>query len=92
MLTFKSFIAEGFVNVILSKQDEDRKKYAKQVWDLLQSSYAKIGGIKGQGFSSVDDMIANIPFWKLFQRLGLRWINRRLWLRWSRNKHQSPVK
>lgn len=66
MLTFKSFIAEGFVNVILSKQDEDRKKYAKQVWDLLQSSYAKIGGIKGQGFSSVDDMIANIPFWKLF--------------------------
>jgi hypothetical protein len=66
MLTFKSFIAEGFTNLIFSKQDEDRKKYAKQVWDLIQMSYASIGGIKGSGFSSIDDMIATIPFWKLF--------------------------
>jgi hypothetical protein len=66
MLPFKSFITEGFTNLILTKHDEDRKKYAKQVWELLQSSYAKIGGIKGGGFASIDDMIANIPFWKLF--------------------------
>lgn len=66
MQTFRSFIAEGFSNLIIGKHDEDRKKYADAVWDLLQASYAKIGGIKGTGFSSVNDMIASIPFWKLF--------------------------
>jgi hypothetical protein len=66
MLSFKTYIAEGFTNLILSKHDKDREKYATQVWDMLQVSYAKIGGIKGSGFSSVDDMIKTIPFWKLY--------------------------
>jgi hypothetical protein len=66
MLSFKTYIAEGFTNLILSKHDQDREKYATQVWDMLQVSYAKIGGIKGSGFSSVDDMIKTIPFWKLY--------------------------
>ena len=41
-----------------------KNKYKQQVWDILQSSYATQGGIKGSGFSSADDML-NIPFWKL---------------------------
>jgi hypothetical protein len=66
MKSFKTYISEGFTNLILSKDDADREKYAPAVWDLIQQSYAKIGGIKGKGFSSPDDMIMSIPFWKLF--------------------------
>lgn len=67
MLSFGNYIiSEGFVNAIYARDNEIRTKYAKRVWDILQKSYAKIGGIKGSGFSSIDDMIQNIPFWKLY--------------------------
>jgi hypothetical protein len=38
--------------------------------DVLQKSYAKIGGIHGSGFTSKEDMIKNIPFWKLKKHDG----------------------
>jgi hypothetical protein len=44
---------------------EAKRKYAQEVFDLLQLAYASIGGIKGSGFDSPEDMIENIPFWKL---------------------------
>lgn len=47
---------------------EDKQKYAQQVWDVIQSSYARVGGIQGKGFASVDDMIKTIPMWKVFRR------------------------
>lgn len=47
-----------------------REKYAEQVWDVLQFSYRDIGGIKGSGFSSIQDMIDNIPFWKMVTKNG----------------------
>jgi len=40
-------------------------EYADQVWNMLQLSYADIGGIKGKGFSNQAEMIATIPFWKV---------------------------
>ena len=54
---------ERYVNIL--EDEETKRKYAKDVWDILQKSYADIGGIKGSGFNSIDDMIKNIPFWKL---------------------------
>jgi hypothetical protein len=67
MQPFKSYILnEGFVNLIGQTNNEARKKYAPQVWDLLQKAYQKIGGIAGSGFASQEDMIINIPFWKLY--------------------------
>jgi len=39
-----------------------------QVWNILQSSYASQGGIKGTGFGSKEEMIRKIPFWKIFRR------------------------
>jgi hypothetical protein len=36
----------------------------------IQSSYAKIGGIHGSGFESKEDMIRNMPFWKIAKRGG----------------------
>jgi hypothetical protein len=35
---------------------------------MLQTSYAPIGGLKGTGFNSPQDMIDNIPFWKLVRK------------------------
>lgn len=60
-------LQEGYVN-LFSNDIEKRKQYAEQVFDLIQSSYKRIGGMKGSGFNSPQDMIDHIPFWKLFMR------------------------
>ena len=68
MNNFKQFlITEKIDNFFLSDK-EQREKYADQVWDILQTSYKSIGGIKGSGFGSKEDMIAKIPMWKIFRR------------------------
>jgi len=54
---------ESFVNLI--GDDPRKQQYADQVWDVLQRSYAPIGGIAGSGFNSKQDMIDNIPMWKM---------------------------
>lgn len=68
MRSFKTFITERFVNLIGT--DSEKEKYADEVWNLLQKSYRDIGGIKGSGFKSKQDMIDNIPFWKLGVKNG----------------------
>lgn len=47
---------------------QGREKYADQVWEILQQSYASIGGIKGSGFKSKEDMIEKIPMWKIWRQ------------------------
>ena len=59
---------ERYINMI--GDDENKKKYVDEVWDLLQKAYAKIGGIKGSGFRNKEDMIKNIPFWKINKKNG----------------------
>lgn len=55
---------ERFIN--LFKDDvEKRKEYADEVWDILQASYSGIGGLKGNGFKNKQDIIDNMPFWKI---------------------------
>jgi hypothetical protein len=58
---------ERYINAL---DTETKKLYADEVWDILQKSYASIGGIKGSGFDSKEDMIQNIPFWKLVKKNG----------------------
>jgi len=65
MNNFKVFLSERFKNAVGDKDIELKRKYVDQVWDVLQKSYAEIGGIKGRGFSSKEDMIENIPMWKM---------------------------
>lgn len=64
-MSLRQFIElnERFVNIF--SDEETKRKYASDVWDILQKSYADIGGIKGSGFKTIDDMVKNIPFWKL---------------------------
>lgn len=63
MLDRKDAVSENFKNLF---RPDDKKKYVDEVWELLQKSYASIGGIKGSGFTSKEDMMFKIPFWKLY--------------------------
>lgn len=62
-------ISEHYLN--LFKDDEaTRREWVDQAWDMMQVSYAPVGGCQGSGFSSKEDMIKNIPMWKLIVRNG----------------------
>ena len=67
---FKSFINERFINAVGDRDVELKTQYGKQVFDLLQKSYASIGGLKSSGFENVDAMIKNIPMWKMIINKG----------------------
>jgi hypothetical protein len=66
MFSFRQFINENYKNFIGPNSIEGRRKWADQAWDILQKSYIAIGGIKASGFASKEDMINNIPFWKIY--------------------------
>ena len=68
MHTFKKFLQERFINLL---HDDPRKhQYAHEVHGMLQKAYEKIGGIQGSGFRSPEDMVKNIPMWKLHKKGG----------------------
>lgn len=60
-------LSERYINLFTP---EEKKPYVDEVWDMIQNSYSYAGGIKGNGFKSKEDMINNIPFWKLVKRDG----------------------
>jgi len=62
LMRFKTFLNEGFVNLI--HDDPKKSDYVDAVWDMIQKSYAPIGGIKGNGFQSKEAMM-QLPFWKV---------------------------
>lgn len=64
----KEFLTERVLN--LFPGDERREKYKQAAYDMLQRTYKSKGGIKGAGFQSPDDMVENIPFWKLVKKNG----------------------
>jgi hypothetical protein len=60
-------IQETYINAV-GNDDKNlaiKNKYKDQVWDILQKSYASIGGIRGSGFSSPEEMVDQIPMWKI---------------------------
>jgi len=67
MITFKQYLEERYINAL---KQTDKEQYKEEVFKILQDSYAKIGGIHGDGFRSPDDMVQNIPFWKMVRRNG----------------------
>jgi hypothetical protein len=68
-ISFEQFLNERFVNLI--DDDEKKRHYAHQVWEILQYSYRSIGGIKGSGFTNTEEMLQKIPFWKLATKDGI---------------------
>jgi len=69
MDNFKSFLTEKYIN-LFQKDEELKREYAQQVWDMIQKSYEGVGGMKGSGFGSKEDMIKTIPFWKIIKKNG----------------------
>lgn len=61
------FLGESFRNLFTVEQ---KQKFAQEAFAQLQASYAKIGGIHGNGFKNVEDFVKNIPFWKLQVKNG----------------------
>lgn len=59
---------ESFKNLF---KPNEKEKYKEEVFTMLQNAYSKIGGMKGSGFNSPDDMVKNIPFWKLSIKNGV---------------------
>lgn len=65
----QKILQERFVNLI---GDDPRKQdYAEDLFRMLQTSYASIGGIHGSGFASPEDMVRKIPFWKIAVKNGV---------------------
>jgi len=56
-MSFKEFLKEHYINIFDRAGHPDHYDHA---WDMVQKSYAPIGGIKGSGFSSKEDMKKNI--------------------------------
>lgn len=67
IIRFRTFLTERIDNLFIDDKDK-REQFADQIWDILQHSYAKIGGIHGSGFKNKEDMIDNLPLWKVFRR------------------------
>jgi len=59
-------LIERVVNLL--GNDPQKADYVDVVWDMITKSYARIGGIHGKGFSTKEDLINNIPFWKLVRK------------------------
>lgn len=53
---------EGYKNLFSAKE---KKPWANAIFQMIQAAYESQGGIKGGGFGSVQEMIEQIPFWKV---------------------------
>lgn len=71
MISFTEYtrLDERFVN-LLDKDEAEKHKHKHEVFHMLQKAYADQGGIHGSGFKSPDDMVKNIPFWKMHKKDG----------------------
>lgn len=69
MKSFKEYLSEKYVNLLPQHEDEKRKR-APEVFDMIHKAYESQGGIHGDGFRSHEDMVKNIPFWKLHYHGG----------------------
>lgn len=67
----ENIISERYINAIgdSERSMNIKQRYLDQVWDILQRSYAPIGGIKGSGFENKEAMLS-LPMWKMGIRDG----------------------
>jgi hypothetical protein len=65
MQTFKSFLLqERFLNLLPQHKDA-KLGHSEHVFNMVKKAYEHLGGIHGSGFKDPDDMVKNIPMWKL---------------------------
>ena len=61
----KAFLTERYITLI---NPEDRSKYSSVIWDMLQQTYAKLGGFKSA--KSADELIQETDLWKMVRKNG----------------------
>lgn len=61
----EALICERFLNAF---SKEDMRKYADEVWDILQKAYAYCGGMAGM--DSVEQLIDETDMWKMVRKNG----------------------
>jgi len=69
MIQFSKILNEKILNFFQNDKDEKRE-YVDDVWDILQYAYKEIGGIQGSGFANKEDMVNEIPMWKVIKEKG----------------------
>ena len=60
-------LTEGVINLFTSDQ---KRKYAQEVFDMIDRAYSYAGGIKANGLDSPQGMIDNAPMWKVGKTEG----------------------
>jgi len=63
-MRFAQILNERFVNIFTP---EDKQKYMDELWNLLELTYAEIGGLMG---ASKSDLISAPGVWKLVRKDG----------------------
>lgn len=66
-MNFKTFLTEAYKNLFTK---EDKEKWLDEVFDILQSSYAAIGGIKTNGIKTKEEALTSPLMWKISVRDG----------------------
>jgi len=61
-------IDEHIMNLI--GDEENKRAHAEKLHSMLKSTYADQGGLHGSGFNSPEDMVKNIPMWKIHKTNG----------------------
>lgn len=70
MKTLVQQLFESYVNLVGDNTKKEKSNYSEQVYNMIQNAYASQGGMHGSGFRSPEDMVENIPFWKLVKKGG----------------------
>lgn len=69
MLSLIRYLSESFKN-LLPQHEEEKHAHKHEVFSMITKAYESQGGIHGSGFESPDDMVKNIPMWKLSKKDG----------------------
>lgn len=65
MIKLQHIISESFINAFTP---EEKEKYGKEVWDILQKSYASIGGFHSA--NNIEELIRDSYLWKMNRKNG----------------------
>jgi hypothetical protein len=65
-MRIREILAERVLNL---RTPIEKEKYAEKVWDVLQTSYADIGGFSTA--STLDELIQKFSLWKIVVRNGI---------------------
>lgn len=67
IIRYDDFINEKYINLF----GIDIKEYSNEIFELLQSAYKSIGGLKGNGFDNADDMYKHFKMCKISKKKGV---------------------